>query len=102
MTEKGLHKLNRYELLQLLLDQSREAAWLQAQLEERDAALTESKALVDRLKAKLDEKDKLIEKLKGRLDEKDARISTLKKRWKKKPEGLSQTAWVLLRRRPLS
>lgn len=77
MTEKELHRLRRTDLLQLMLAQGKEAAALQAQLEEQAAELAQSQAMGDRLKEKLDEKDSLIEKLKGRLDQKDARIKEL-------------------------
>ena len=75
MTEKELRKLHRHDLLELLVEQSREAARLVAALKEKEEELTASGESNERLKAKLDEKDELIEKLKGRLNEKDAEMA---------------------------
>lgn len=54
------------------MEQSREAARLQQERDEKQAELLQILESYERLKEKLDEKDALIEKLKGRLDEKDA------------------------------
>lgn len=89
MTEKELLKLKRQDLLQLLLDQGRDAAEYKARLEETSLALTEAEETVERLKNKLNEKDELIEKLKGRLDEKDAQI---------KQQSEEMEAWLTSRR----
>ena len=75
MTEKELRKLSRHDLLELLVEQSREAARLNAALAEREEELAGVAESNERLKDKLGEKDALIEKLKGRLDEKDAEMA---------------------------
>lgn len=80
MTEKELHKLHRRELLELLLQQGKEAVQLGNQLSETEDSLSEVQAGNDRLKSKLDDKDAQIEKLKERLNEKDAQIGKLKSR----------------------
>ncbi len=105
MTEKELRKLHRQDLLELLVEQSREASRLsaaldekeqecreitennerlKAKLDEKDAGLAQHTAAsgeqLESLKGKLDEKDAQMEKLKGRLDEKDAQIEKLKPR----------------------
>ena len=91
MTEKQLHKLRRQDLLQLLVAQGKEAAQLQARLDEaaeelKDLQDTRTKfiermddkdAQIEKLTARLNEKDARIEKLIGRLNEKDARIGRL-------------------------
>ena len=80
MTEKELHKLHRQDLLQLLVEQSREARQLGSQLAETEDNLNQMQSGNDRLKTKLDEKDEQIGRLKERLDEKDAQINKLKSR----------------------
>lgn len=75
MTEKELHRLKKQDLLQLLLEQGREAAALQAEISALSNSLADSQAGNARLRAKLDEKDELIDKLKARLDEKDNLIT---------------------------
>lgn len=80
MTEKELHKLHRQDLLQLLVEQSREARQLGTQLAETEDNLNQMQSGNDRLKTKLDEKDEQIDRLKERLDEKDAQINKLKSR----------------------
>ena len=75
MTEKELRKLNRHDLLELLVEQSREASRLGASLKEREDELAQALGSNGRLKEKLDEKDALVEKLKGRLDEKDVQLA---------------------------
>lgn len=80
MTEKELHKLHRQDLLQLLVEQSREARQLGSQLAETEDNLNQMQSGNDRLKTKLDEKDEQIDRLKERLDEKDAQINKLKSR----------------------
>lgn len=71
--ETDLQKLRRVDLLELLLDQTR-------QNEAKAATIEELTSLTDRLKAKLDEKDAQIERLKTKLDQKDAQIVTLEER----------------------
>ena len=80
MTEKELRKLHRRDLLELLLEQGKEAVQLGNQLAETQDSLDEVQAGNDRLKTKLDDKDEQIEKLKARLNEKDAQIGKLKSR----------------------
>ena len=98
MTEKQLHKLRRQDLLQLLVAQGKEAAQLQARLDEAAEELknlqdTRTKfiermddkdAQIEKLKPRLDEKDAQIEKLTARLNEKDARIEKLTARLNEK------------------
>lgn len=78
MTEKDLRKLDRHDLLELLVEQTKEASRLRLVLDEREERLLSATASVERLKAKLGEKDDQIERLKGRLDEKDQLASKLK------------------------
>lgn len=78
MTEKELRRLNRHDILELLVEQSREASRLRLVLEEREERLVSMAASNERLKSKLDGKDEQIERLKGRLDEKDAQTARLK------------------------
>lgn len=78
MTEKELRKLDRHDLLELLVEQTREASRLRLTLDEREERLLSATASVERLKAKLGDKDEQIERLKGRLDEKDSLASKLK------------------------
>lgn len=75
MTEKELRKLGRHDLLELLVEQSREAARLDAALQEKEEEFRKALEGNERLKEKLNEKDELIEKLKGRLDQKDAEMA---------------------------
>ena len=75
MTDKELRKLYRHDLLELLVEQSREASRLNAALQEREEELREALEGSGRLKDKLDGKDELIEKLKARLDEKDTEMA---------------------------
>ena len=69
MTEKELRKLHRHDLLELLVEQSREASRLNTRLTEIEEESGRNAESVERLKDKLDEKDQLIETLKGRLNE---------------------------------
>lgn len=78
MTEKDLRKLDRHDLLELLVEQTKEASRLRLVLDEREERLLSATASVERLKAKLGDKDEQIERLKGRLDEKDELASKLK------------------------
>lgn len=75
MTEKELRKLHRHDLLELLVEQSRETARLNAALREREEQLGEALEGNGRLKDKLNEKDELVEKLKARLNGKDEEIA---------------------------
>ncbi len=104
MTEKQLHKLRRQDLLQLLVAQGKEAAQLQARLDEaaeelKDLQDTRTKfiermddkdAQIEKLKPRLDEKDARIEKLTARLNEKDARIEKLIGRLNEKDAWIGQ------------
>ena len=104
MTEKQLHKLRRQDLLQLLVAQGKEAAQLQARLDEAAEELknlqdTRTKfiermddkdAQIEKLKPRLDEKDAQIEKLTARLNEKDARIEKLIGRLNEKDARIGQ------------
>lgn len=70
---KELQKLRRMDLLELLLDQTRETERLSSRVDELED-------LTDRLKGKLDDKDAQIEHLKSRLNDKDTRIAQLEER----------------------
>lgn len=84
MTEKQLHKLRRQDLLQLLVAQGKEAAQLQARLDEAAEELKNLQDTRTRFIERMDDKDAQIEKLKPRLDEKDARIEKLTARLNEK------------------
>lgn len=84
MTEKELHKLRRHDLLQLLLAQGREAAQLQAQIDEMTGELNNLQEANNRFIGRMNDKDAQIEKLKGRLDEKDIQVEKFKGRLKEK------------------
>lgn len=84
MTEKQLHKLRRQDLLQLLVAQGKEAAQLQARLDEAAEELKDLQDTRTRFIERMDDKDAQIEKLKPRLDEKDARIEKLTARLNEK------------------
>ena len=115
MTGKELRKLHRQDLLELLVEQSREASRLsaaldekeqecreitennerlKAKLDEKDAGLAQHTAAsgeqLEGLKGKLDEKDAQIEKLKGRLDEKDAQIGKLREQTDRREEKIEK------------
>lgn len=77
MTGKELQKLRRQELLQLLLEQSKEVAQLQAEHGDVDQQAQQLEDSNERLSAKVEEKDALNGKLQGRLDQKKARIRQL-------------------------
>ena len=70
MTGRELHKLRRQDLLELLLEQSKVIAGLQAEHEERDMEAQQFEESNQRLGAKVEEKDVLIQKLQGRLNTK--------------------------------
>jgi len=115
MTGKELRKLHRQDLLELLVEQSREASRLsaaldekeqecreitennerlKAKLDEKDAGLAQHTAAsgeqLESLKGKLDEKDAQMEKLKGRLDEKDAQIGKLREQTDRREEKIEK------------
>jgi hypothetical protein len=71
---KELQKLKRQDLLELLLEQMREADRLRGELAASQAQNEDLVALSERLKAKLDDKDAQIDHLKGRLDDKDVAL----------------------------
>lgn len=77
MTGKELQKLKRQELLQLLLEQSKEVAQLQAEHGEADEQTRQLEESNQRLGARLTEKGALNDKLQGRLDIKEGRIQQL-------------------------
>lgn len=104
MTEKELRKLHRQDLLQLLVEQGREAVQLGNQLAETEENLNQMQSGNDRLKTKLDEKDEQLERLKERLDEKDAMINKLKSRLDEKDakiHNLNADMQALQKRRQL-
>ena len=67
MTSKELHRLNRRDLLQLLLAQGEEAEQTKRQLEETAAQLTLTSANYERLRKRLDMKDAQIRELREAL-----------------------------------
>ena len=67
MTEKQLHKLRRQDLLQLLVAQGKEAAQLQARLDEAAEELKDLQDTRTKFIERMDDKDAQIEKLKPRL-----------------------------------
>ena len=90
MTEKELHKLRRHDLLQLLLAQGREAAQLQAQIDEMTGELNNLQEANNRFIGRMNDKDAQIEKLKGRLDEKDIQVEKFKGRLKEKDDQIDK------------
>lgn len=89
MTERELRKLDRHDLLELLVEQTKEASRLRLVLEERETERVQTVASLERLKNKLGEKDEQLERLKGRLDEKDAQDKKLKQKLDRKDEELA-------------
>lgn len=77
MTIKELQKLKRRDLLQLLVEQSREALNLQTEQEEKEEETARLEKSNVRLKAKIEAKDIQIERLMGRLNGKRQRIREL-------------------------
>lgn len=67
MTDKELHKLNRRELLQLMLAQGREAEKAKQDLAETEEKLSQLEEGYERLKRRLDDKDAQIHKLRAAL-----------------------------------
>lgn len=67
MTNKELQKLGRRELLQLLLEQAKEAERLGKMLKENDAQLKQLEESYERLRERLDQKDAAIRELKDTL-----------------------------------
>ena len=98
MTVKELQKLKRQELLELLVEQGREAEQLKRQQEEKENELRSVKESNIRLKAKVDEKDVQIERLLGRLNSKKERIGELEAEieawYSNKKEGLLHAGTV--------
>ncbi len=78
MTVKELQKLKRRELLQLLVEQSREALNLQMEQEDKEEQMLKLEEGNMRLKAKIETKDAQIDRLMGRLDTKRVRIRELR------------------------
>lgn len=70
MASKELRKLNRKELLQMLLVQCEETERIQGEMDETNARMAQMEESYERLKIKLNIKDQ-------RLNEKDARIEEL-------------------------
>lgn len=77
---KDLQRLNRYDLLELLIGQIHENDELRHVIEDGEKHAAELSALSDRLKDKLDLKDEQIEHLKEKLNLKDEQIENLKKK----------------------
>ena len=68
MTNKELQKLGRRELLQLLLEQAKEAERLGKMLKENDQQLKQLEESYERLRDRLDKKDAQIHELKDALE----------------------------------
>lgn len=68
MTDKELQKLGRRELLQLLLDQAKEAERLGRMLKETDEQLKQMEEGYERLRDRLDHKDAQIHELREALE----------------------------------
>ena len=98
MTEKEFRKLNRREVLQLLLTQVQEEKEIRLLLFETETRLKELEDGYERLKARLNSKDAQIHKLKGRLDKKDEQIHNLKMHvielQKKRLKGLEEAGSI--------
>lgn len=84
VTDKELQKLNRRELLQLLLEQAQESEHLRGELAAAEERAREMDETFTRLRQRLNDKDTQIEeqeetfaRLRQRLDQKDARIREL-------------------------
>lgn len=103
MTDKELHKLNRRELIKLLLMEVQEVESLQGESDVQEEKIEMQSEMLGRLKLKLDEKDEQIghlkrkldgkdvqlQRLSARLDEKDLQIDSLKKRLDERDELIS-------------
>ncbi len=85
---KDLQRLNRQDLLELLVGQMREGDDLRAAIERNEREIQNLNDLADRLKGKLDLKDEQMENLKDKLDIKDAQIDHLKRRLDEKDARL--------------
>ena len=77
---KDLQRLNRQDLLELLVGQMREGDELRATIEQNEREIANLNDLADRLKGKLDLKDEQIDNLKEKLDLKDSQMDHLKSR----------------------
>lgn len=77
---KDLQRLNRQDLLELLVAQMREGDELRATIEKKELQVENLSAQVERLKEKLDIKDEQIDNLKEKLDLKDSQMDHLKSR----------------------
>ena len=75
---RELQRLKRQDLLELLLEQMREADGLSADVAERDMRIRELEGLAERLKDRLDLKDEQIAHLKEKLDLKDEQMAHLR------------------------
>lgn len=75
---KDLQRLNRQDLLELLVGQMHEADDLRGEIAVNKRVIEDGAALADRLKEKLNLKDDQIEHLKEKLDLKDGQMDYLK------------------------
>lgn len=88
--EQELKRLGRADLLELLLEQNREAERNGQLIKQQQAQLGELNAQVERLKAKLADKDGQIGRLASKLDGKDAQIERLKLKLDEKDEEIGR------------
>lgn len=69
MTDKELHKLDRKQMLQLMLESGREAERCRKQLEKAEEQISRLEKNIEHLKKRLDKKDAQIHELKEALQE---------------------------------
>ena len=80
MSVKDVRKMKRQDLLELLILQSKDVAYLTSDLKEKNASIAEMEETFSRLREKLNDKDTQMEHLKEKLNLKDAQIEHLKER----------------------
>ena len=85
---KDLQRLNRQDLLELLVGQMREGDDMRATIEQNEREIANLNDLADRLKGKLDLKDEQMDNLKEKHDIKDADIDHLQRRLDEKDARL--------------
>lgn len=88
MTNKELKKLRREDLLEMLLNQSKDVAQKNETLDALESELAEQRSVDERLKEKLNDKDAQMEHLKEKLNEKDVQLERLKARLDEKDAAI--------------